>query len=253
MTTDWSPLRQVLRQFRTDGADLPIWWRDDDAIAPTQELDRLHDISARLSLPVHIAVIPGLAHATLVQRMSGTDQMVPIVHGWQHQNHAPEGAKTAEFGSLRPSAATEIASAMTRMRTLFEEAFLPVFVPPWNRIDPALGPVLVSAGFRGLSTFTPRVTREAAPNLVRVNCHIDPIDWRGTRGLIAPDQIIAATVSNLTRRLHGETDSTEPFGYLTHHLVHTPALWDFTESYLTELLEGGASVQSLAPLLETPP
>lgn len=252
MTIDWTPLRRVLRDYRATHGDLPLWWRDDDAIAPTHALDRLDRLSVALGVPVHVAVIPDLAHATLAGRLAATDQLVPLAHGWRHHNTAPPGARKAEFGAQHPAAPAQIAAAMERMQRLFQDRFLPVFVPPWNRMDAGYAPALTAAGFRGLSMFTPRPARHAAPGLVRINTHVDPIDWRGTRDLKDADQIIAETVANLTQRLRGETDMSEPFGYLTHHLVHTPALWDFTERYLGELRAGGAVAQPLAPLLETP-
>lgn len=249
---DWTPLCAVLSQYRRSGTDLPLWWRDDDAVAPSGELQHLAKLSAKLKLPVHVAVVPDRAQSELADFMATTPQLVPIVHGWRHENHAAPDAKKSEFGTPRTTATTEITDALTRMRALFQARVLPIFVPPWNRIDASYSTALIAAGYRGLSTFTPRPARLAAPGLVQINCHIDPIDWHDTRGLKDPDTVIAETVSNLTQRLQGEADASEPFGYLTHHLVHTPDLWAFTERYLDELLSGGARPQPLAPLLETP-
>ena len=69
-----------------------------------------------------------------------------------------------------------------------------------------------------------------------MNTHLDPIDWRGTRGLVAPDQLVARTVDLLRDRRLARADNAEPFGYLTHHLVHDDAIWDFTASLISRLL-----------------
>ncbi|GIT87619.1 hypothetical protein ROBYS_26350 [Roseobacter sp. OBYS 0001] len=48
----------------------------------------------------------------------------------------------------------------------------------------------------------------------------------------------------------GQSDASEPLGYLTHHLVHTADVWDFTQQFVSELLDAGALPQPIAPLLE---
>ncbi len=250
MTPDWTPLRQMLARYRQQNAALPLWWRDDDAVANTTALERLAALTAACHLDVHIAVIPDLAQPDLATMVAQADQLVPVIHGWRHKNHAPLDAKKSEFGQFRDSARQEIHDGAQRIRDLFGQKFLAVFVPPWNRINPVFYPELTAAGVRGLSTFTPRRARMAAPGLVQINTHIDPIDWHGTRDLKDPASLIEETANILTQRLQGEVDDTEPFGYLTHHLVHSDQLWEFSRQFLQELLEGGATPQPIAPLLE---
>ena len=76
------------------------------------------------------------------------------------------------------------------------------------------------------------------PGLVQINTHIDPIFWRGTRGLVPPDTLVAQTVSLLRDRRQGRADRDEPLGYLTHHLVHDADIWEFSRQFLTELGNG---------------
>lgn len=84
-----------------------------------------------------------------------------------------------------------------------------------------------------------------APGLEQINTHLDPIDWRGTRGLVAPDKLVAQTTDLLRDRREGRTDNAEPFGILTHHLVHDPDIWIFTEALLRRLLDGPGFVWAL--------
>ena len=116
MTVDWANLDAELAIWRTEGLHLPIWWRDDDAIAPTPALDRLAALAEDLSLPVHIAVIPKHAEPALAAYSRDRLLIRPLVHGWQHISHAPDGAKKAEFGHPRPDAAHELAQALNRMQ-----------------------------------------------------------------------------------------------------------------------------------------
>lgn len=249
MDVNWTPLRRMLATLRAENHQLNIWWRDDDAVAPTTALEQLNTLSDGLDIPVHIAVIPASAKPELAAFTRVHTNLVPLVHGWRHHNNAPAEAKKSEFGTPRPAGNREIQQAQARMRDLFGSSYLPVFVPPWNRLDPSFVPILKDAGFLGLSTFTPRTSDR---KLLQINTHVDPVNWRGDRDLKNTDALVAETVSLLTARLEGIHDATEPLGYLTHHLVHSPRVWEFTECYLTELLEGGAKVQPIGPLLETP-
>ncbi|MEM8655923.1 MAG: polysaccharide deacetylase family protein [Pseudomonadota bacterium] len=247
MLSDWSPLRAELAAFRRDNLPLPLWWRDDDAVAPSAALDQLTDLSCTVGLPVHLAIIPAHATDALVARVDGT-QLIPVVHGWAHQDHSGPDKKKNEFLSPRAGRRTEITQALDRMRTLFGPKLRAMFVPPWNRIDPSVLPDLPAQGYVAVSTFGPRAHKDPAPGLQQINTHIDPIWWKGTRNLIDPDQLISQTVTVLRARRRNEADAAEPMGLLTHHLVHTPAIWAFSEIFLHEMLSGGATPWTL----ETP-
>ncbi len=242
MNPDWSPLDAELALWREGDLTLPLWWRDDDATTLTPQLDRLTDLSQRLGLPVHLAVIPRDADAKLAGYVEQHPALIPVVHGWAHQNHAPEGEKKSEFRAHRPldAVVADAKAGLTRMTEMFGDRLRPMFVPPWNRIGDETVAQLPALGFRILSTATPRKAAMAAPGLEQINTHLDPIDWRGTRGLVAPDVLILQVVDFLKDRRNGRADNAEPFGVLTHHLVHDPNIWAFTEALLTKLLDGPA-------------
>lgn len=245
MRIDWQPVTRELAAWRSAGLDLPIWWRDDDAVAATAALNRLAALSAKTGVPVHLAVIPKDAAPSLVEVCRTTGAFVPMVHGWAHKNHAPLLAKKAEFGHPRPDLRTEAEAGLARMSALFGADVLKVFVPPWNRIDAGFVRELPGIGYLGLSTFTPRKAREAAPGLVQINTHIDPIHWRRGGGLVTADRLVAQIAGLLQDRREGRADRAEPLGLLTHHLVHDAAIWGFTEACLQVLLDGGARVADL--------
>ena len=249
MKIDWSPLTSELSLWRHDNLHLPLWWRDDDAVANTPALDRLTRIAQDIGLPVHIAVIPDLLEPSLPPVFENTPFLIPVVHGWRHISHAPQGAKNAEFGHARPDAAVELRAGIDRLQLAFGAQLLPMFVPPWNRIDPAYLPVLADAGYRAVSTYGPRTRPMASNWLNQINTHIDPIFWRGDRGLVPTDKLISGIVDTLRDRRTSRTDITEPLGLLTHHLVHTEAIWSFSHDICRVLLDGGAVPADLrAPL-----
>lgn len=249
---NWAKLRHAVKKYQASGPELKFWWRDDDATEPTPALDRLHRIAQNCAVPVHLAIIPKHAKPALATEVAQSSILVPLVHGWCHKNHAPPDQKKSEFGTIRPDAEQDLGIAMNHMQDLFGARLLPVFVPPWNRIAPECIQMLTLHGYRALSTFTPRAEQYAAPGLLRLNTHIDPIDWRGSRDLKDPEQLINETCALLEAHASGHTDKMEPLGYLTHHLVHSQALWEFSYRFISELCDAGATPRPLAPLLETP-
>ena len=244
MKIDWSPLRQEFSAWRSANLELPFWWRDDDAIEPTKELDQLVSLAEETNVPVHLAVIPRDATKTLASKITETNMLIPVVHGWAHQNHAPADLKKAEFGATRPAqdCADDMQNALRDMQSLFGDRLAVMFVPPWNRLDPALMVPLAEAGYDAVSTFLPRRETMPVPGLVQINTHLDPIFWRETRGLVPPETLVEKAAAFLKDRRCKITDNAEPFGYLTHHLVHDADIWEFSRQFLNEMCDGPTRV-----------
>ncbi|MEM9870164.1 MAG: polysaccharide deacetylase family protein [Pseudomonadota bacterium] len=234
---DWTPLRNALRACRSSGTLPQLWWRDDDAVRPTAALDQLAELAMATGVPVHLAVIPADASDTLAAHITSMP-LIPIVHGWAHRDHSMPGEKRNEFLTQRADATQDAADGLARLQTLFGDRLQPMFVPPWNRIHADVIAALPALGYTALSTFGPRP--QDHDSIRRINTHVDPIDWKGTRDLIDAQTLIDRAAAQLHDRHMGRADAAEPFGLLTHHLVHTPAIWDFAHTFLTELQQGGA-------------
>mgnify|MGYP000049774998 CR=1 FL=1 len=253
MTLDWQALDTELALWRDAGLTLPLWWRDDDAVQDTAALDRLGALSSRHGLPVHLAIIPAGAQPGLAAPLRA-HRMTPLVHGWAHANHAPAGEKKSEFRPHRPltERIAEARRGMARLTELLDMAPAPLFVPPWNRIGADMAAALPEAGFAALSTFGPRSAPEVAPGVLAVNTHLDPIDWHGTRSLRPSADLLAQFVADLGARRAGRHDNGEPYGLLTHHLVHDEAIWGFVDALLTRLMAGPVTPWSALTLEDTP-
>ncbi|MBM1170981.1 glycosyltransferase [Microvirga arabica] len=244
---DWSPLNSALDRARDQGCPVRLWWRDDDAVAHTPALGRLLTLARRYDAGIGLAVIPSSLQASLATCLADESSAFALVHGWSHDNHAPPGTKKAEFGAHRPVEimAAEAPRALHAARRQLGAKLLPVFVPPWNRISGELIPHLPRLGFAGLSTFTDRAAATPALGLLQINTHVDPIDWRGTRSAVAPEQMIADLAGAIERRIAGKADLDEPIGLLTHHLVHDEVIWSLCERLIAHLTARG--VHFLSP------
>jgi predicted glycosyltransferase/peptidoglycan/xylan/chitin deacetylase (PgdA/CDA1 family) len=230
----WEQLGALLDR---DAPPIHLWWRDDDAVGPGPALDRLLALTRRYEVPLSLAVIPAGAERALADRLAHEPDVSVLVHGYAHRDFAAAGEKKQEFG-LRPLATMrdEAADGLDRLRTLFGERALPVFVPPWNRIDPALVPLLPEAGYRGLSTYGAAFQDEgAAAGLAVVNTHIDPIDWHGSRSALPAIAVLRALLT-LLENAADPAPSHRLIGLLTHHLVHDAWVWQFVDHLLRNLL-----------------
>ena len=223
----WMDFSVELDAWSEFGRCADFWWRDDDATKPGAALDQLLQTANTQALA--LAVIPTGATSALADRLKGAKNVTVLQHGFSHTTHAPETEKKAEFGPHRPLAVmmSEIDDGRARLDALFGNQFLPVFVPPWNRISEDLPAALASRGYYGLSCFGQH-DGASAPH--RLNCHIDIINWRGNRGFAGAEFALECLIDQLaTRRING---SKEPIGFLTHHLDHDAAGWRFIEDLL---------------------
>lgn len=220
----WEDLARELDAWGTAERAATLWWRDDDAVASSQALARLNQLGDAHGVVPALAVVPKIAEPVL----PGT---ALLQHGYAHTNHGV--TKKAELGADRPAAtiAGELQTGRRRLLDLFADRVLPVLAPPWNRIAPEVVTLLPALGFRGLSTYQPRMQAEAAPGLTQVNTHADIIDWRERR-FIGDDMAAGAVLRHLIDRRLGRVDPAEPTGILTHHLVHDAPAWRFLERLL---------------------
>jgi hypothetical protein len=127
-------------------------------------------------------------------------------------------------------------------------------VPPWNRIAPALVPLLPHARIAGLSRFRARIAAQPEPGLTEANTHVDPVDWHGGRGFAGEAAALAALTRHLAARRAGEVDPEEPTGLLTHHALIDAAGWDFLARLLDVLAaRDGADWLSAEEIFRLPP
>ena len=232
MPSRWTMLEQELDRWARAGMVASFWWRDDDATEDSPALGRLLELAGGVGAPVALAVVPAPARPTL-SRAFARDGIWALLHGYAHLNHAPPSAKKAELGPHRPNDVmlAELKDGLRRLRDLTPRA-LPVLVPPWNRISPALVPRLSGQGIRGLSGYGPRPSAQAAPDLALVNTHVDIIDWAHGRAFVGEDWALDLALAHLCRRRGGTVDRDEPTGLITHHLAHDEACWRFVRSFV---------------------
>ncbi|HYX00559.1 MAG TPA: polysaccharide deacetylase family protein [Reyranella sp.] len=224
----WQALTDEALRWHDAGRAADLWWRDDDATDCGPTLERLLALHRETAVPLALAVVPALATQALADRMTEEPGVDVLQHGYAHVNHASPAEKKMELGPHRPAMVVvgELGTGWLAMERLFPARALPILVPPWNRISPALVPTLPEVGFRGLSTFGPRRARPLR-GLLEINTHVDLLDWKGRRGFVGEVAALGALVAALG---HARTVSHEAVGILSHHLAMDAKAWDFLSS-----------------------
>jgi len=235
----FAALRSELDAWSARGQRATLWWRDDDAGLATPALARMLGIAASRAVPLALAVIPARLSGGLVEVVGAATHCTVLQHGIEHRNHAPAEEKRCELGPHRPLAvsAAELVGGRERLRSAFGAQFLPVLVPPWNRITPTLVAALPGLDYCGLSTFAPRLRAWAAPGVAQCNVHVDPIAWRRGRVFVGEDEAAARLAAHLAMRRDARVDAAEPTGLLTHHLDFDDAAWRFVDAVLARTRE----------------
>jgi hypothetical protein len=227
----WRAFDEEIARWRAADRIAELWWRDDDAVDATPELDRLLALHRETAVPLALAVVPARATAALAARLGRESGIDVLQHGYDHANHAPSSDKKTELGPHRPAMLVlgELGTGWLALERMFGARALPVLVPPWNRIAPALVPTLPEIGFTGLSTFGGRRRAEPVRGLRQINAHLDLIDWKGGRDFIGEGAALAILVEALGT---ARCSSNEPVGLLSHHLAMDEGGWDFLRSAL---------------------
>lgn len=217
-----------LRLWAGAGHAPVIWWRDDDARAPSPALDRLLALSRQFDAPITIAAVPdGDIHA-LTQACRAADGVELAIHGFRHRNRAPEGRPSGEVND--DDRLSDIVSELGTALEVFRRAGVTpsLFVPPWNNAHPTLVKALALQGL-DLSCYG-ETRRDGRP--ARLDAHLDVMRWK-------PRPRFRGAVRFLLRmrRLLAERRKRdlwiEPLGLLTHHLDHDASTWRFLEAFLS--------------------
>lgn len=232
----WRKLSEELDRWRALGQAATLWWRDDDAVTATPALHRLLDLQRGRGVPLALAVIPAKAQVELAHTLEHGAQVAVLQHGYAHENHAAAGERAIELGGQRSPerVGEELQQGWRILQDLFPGRTLPVIVPPWNRVSPELLALLQALGYRALSCFSARQSREAVPGLLQANCHADIIDWRRGRRFRGEENIIDQICAHLDARRNGRADAREASGILSHHLVHDEDCWRFLDTLFAQ-------------------
>ena len=189
----------LLRALDEAPAPITFWWRDDDAGRPDDRLTALLQLADRRSAPVAMAVVPAWLTPQVRDALLACPSATVLQHGVAHHDHKLPGGRKIELGG---SAAAEplmadLVSGREALARSLAGRFLPVLVPPWNRIEATLVGALPALGFHGWSAFG---GASATRPLRRVDTHLDLVKWRAGRCVLTPDEAATALAELIRTR-----------------------------------------------------
>lgn len=225
----FAPLRAELDLWQASGRSCPFWWRDDDLVCASPELNKMAQVAEEARVPVLAAVIPAKTDDHLGEDTKAMTRLSFCQHGYAHKSHAAAGAPSSEFDCGRPKAevAREIAEGRQRLQGLFGERFIPVFVPPWNRIAADFVPLLEEYRFLGLSQYKDEPSHPDS-KLIIVNSHIEILRWSATsKATCMPTPALVRELVKLLAERRLSAAAPEPLGVLSHHLAMKGDAWSF--------------------------
>jgi hypothetical protein len=234
----WRSLSEALDRLQEKNHTISFWIRDDDAVEPSYPLERLFHLCSAHQIPLALAVIPKPATPALAQMIATQPLVHPCQHGYAHANHAPSGERAQELG-YRSTAVIlqELRVGRDKLQQLLGKRLLDILVPPWNRFDTNIMPELSILGFQAISGFG---RREGPPvqNLITLNTHVDIIDWRKDR----KTKPVADLITIMKAEMALASDGNGQVGFLTHHLGHDEAAWDFLEALFAHTRSHSAAI-----------
>ncbi|MDA0656484.1 MAG: hypothetical protein O2912_08780, partial [Proteobacteria bacterium] len=139
----------------------------------------------------------------------------------------------------------DIVAGRDILSSMFQKQYFPVMAPPWNRISNQIGDQLHEIGFQALSGFGDQPAR----SVPMINTHIDPVDWKGTRGFIGNNPALCVAVQALRKR-RLNSGLRQPIGLLTHHRILDEAGWQFVERFVKLIhTHSGATLEGIRDLI----
>ena len=221
-SAEWHDLVVELDCWEEAGRVAQLWWRDDDAVAPTPALDRLLAVAG--GAPLALAVIPADVVEGLAAALAFFPRVAVLHHGWCHANRALTGKKSEYPAERHPvEVADELDEGRRRLVSLFGRRALPVFVPPWNRFADRFVPLLGEAGIAAISQMGPR-KGEPPGGIKVIDVDVDVVAWQSGRDFVGEGPALQRLVAALRRE---REQGPGVIGLLTHHLVMDLATEDF--------------------------
>ncbi len=213
--TDWSAIDEELDHWQHP---INLWWRDDDAIGPNPQLDQLVELSQDFSIDLFLAVIPAKMQSSLPDWLIQQSQTWVLQHGISHENHAQADQRKIELGGSQESSmiCAQLIEYKTKLSDAFADRFLPILVPPWNRIESRIIDALPDQAYSYLSVLG---AANQQSRLSELNVHIDIIDWQ-QRSFKGSKAVLDDFFNQLSSRRQQPARQHEPIGLMTHHWIH---------------------------------
>ncbi|AGW13983.1 polysaccharide deacetylase family protein [Megalodesulfovibrio gigas] len=226
---------------RLDAPACPVFFRADDCGVPGNVWQEFVHLFLLRRLPLAPSLVPAWLTAARWKILAAQVAAAPTLfawhqHGRQHVNHETAGKKM-EFGPARTREEKhlDLTAGRLRLETLLGPAFLPLFTPPWNRVDEDTLELLAELGYAAISR-SRNARPPALPSLPDVYINVD----LHTRKEPTPD----AAWTGLLQELE-DGAAAGRIGIMCHHQRMNRAALDWLAGFLS-LLAGHQRLEPAA-------
>ena len=213
--------KETLRRLEEEGCRPKLWLRDDDFITDSPNFELIIR-STEYTFPMVFGVVPfrmKLSDKEINSYKKLNGNVYFCVHGYSHMNRS-ESQPLSEYPCKlsHDQVKKELEYGYKRVKSVFNERFLPIFIPPWNNMCDDFIPELVSTGFKAISSdenVEMNITNESC-SLLSINVDILNYGkdiWFPMKTNAEIDNLLAYKL----KRVLGIGEEEVNIGILSHH------------------------------------
>ena len=162
-------------------------------------------------------------------------------HGYSHNNYSKE--EQSEYPENRDEelVKSEIILGRDKLKDLFGNKFINVFIPPWFEIDKKFQKIIKRENFVAMSNYWGNHINEF--NLIEANCQVDLVDWDRAYTFGGEEFVLNQIINEL------ENDSSN-IGILLHHERMGEESYSFLNKLIT-ILNKYANITSIEEVIKS--
>ncbi|MDO5568555.1 MAG: hypothetical protein Q4G04_00380 [bacterium] len=190
--------------------NVKFWFRDDDCGIDNDSLYHLLEYMNNKKIEIFLAAIPENTDEILSNKIQKYNSLYVGQHGYAHKNHS-----LSEQSEYPPNRDTEIVKKElidgdSKLKTLFKDKYLKVFIPPWFEIDKKTIQMLKQLNYLAVSNFWDN--QKNPYGIIEANCQVDFVNWENAYTFGGEDYILKQIICELKKE-----KKNYHIGLLLHH------------------------------------
>lgn len=214
----WEKIERLIKEIKLEGKEIYFWFRDDDVGQFTPSLKTFLDYFQRNKLHVLLAVIPSLVDRNCALELQKYKDLIVVgQHGYSHINYSGEKEEPNEFDSSRKETDVikEVRTGREKLKKLFGNEFLDVFIPPWFEIDSKMYDLIEEkVGYRYFSIFWKNQRKNT--KTIEINSQIDLVNW-DKYSVFGGEKFVLAQLKSELEEVKRSDRRRNAIGILFHH------------------------------------
>lgn len=217
----WNKLIELLKNKKVN-----FWFRDDDIGKFDDSLEELLDYFKNKNIDILLAVIPTEVDDVTAVKIKKYNNVLLGQHGYSHTNYSK--TEKAEFTTERnvEEVKTQIKNGREKLKKLFEEKYIDIFIPPWFEIDENTLKTVQELDYKAISNYWDNQINKN--NTIEANTQVDFVNWDKAKTFGGTDYVLDQIINELNK---------EKNEYYIGLLLHHERVGNQTYNFLDELID----------------